>query len=73
MILCKKSYLSKRILPLDSRVTELFNTVEEKHHQCKMYNIYNSATLFKAEYNHLKKVPTHGATRKGMRGIPPCI
>ena len=59
--------------PLDPRVMYLFDTIEENHYQYTMDNIYNSATFFKAVYNHEKKLPTHGVTRKIMRGIPPCI
>ena len=36
-----KKHLAKRILPLHARVMEFFDTVEEKHYQCAMYNIYN--------------------------------
>ena len=38
-----------------------------------MDNLYNSATFFKAAYNHEKKVLTHGVTRKLMIGILSCI
>ena len=47
-----KTYLSKSLSPLGGRVMALFDTVEGKNHQYTMYNIYNSATFFKAEYNH---------------------
>ena len=68
-----KEYLSKRLFPLDPRVMILFDTVEEKHHQQAMDNLYKSATFFKADCNHEKKVLTHGFTRKRMRCIPSCI
>ena len=32
----------------------LFDTVEEKHHQCAMDNIYKSAEFFNAAYNQEK-------------------
>ena len=68
-----KIYLAKSLSLLDVRVMALFDTVQEKHHQCAMYNLYKSATIFKAAYNHEKKGLTHGVTRKVIRGIPPCI
>ena len=59
--------------PLDARVMAIFDTVQEKNHQLAMDNLYNSATFFKAAYNHEKKVLTHGVTRKLMIGILQCI
>ena len=50
-----KTYLDKRMSPLHDIVMTLFDTVEEKHHRCSMYNLYNSATFFKVAYNHEKK------------------
>ena len=49
-----KTYLSKRLLPLYARVMALIDNVEEKHHQCAIYNLYNSSTFFKAVYNNEK-------------------
>ena len=49
-----KIYLDRRILPLHSRVMEIFDTLEQKHHQCAMDNIYNSAAFFKVAYNYEK-------------------
>ena len=37
----EKTYLAKRMLPLHSRVMDFFGTVDEKHHQCAIYNLYN--------------------------------
>ena len=54
IILCKNIYLSKSMFPLQARVMPSFNTVEEKYHQCEMYNIYNSGAFSKAVYNHEK-------------------
>ena len=68
-----KTYLSKRLSPLGAIGMEILDNVEGKHHQCAMYNLYNSSTFFKSAYNHKKKVLIHGVTRKGMRLIPPCI
>ena len=68
-----KTFLDKSMSPLDFRVMALFYTVEEKHHQCTIDNIYNSATFFKAAYNQEKKFLTNGVTRKVMRGIPSWI
>ena len=42
------------MLPLHDRVTDLFDTVEGKHHQRTMDNIYNSAKVFKESYNREK-------------------
>ena len=47
-----KTYLSKSLYTLDDRVMALLDMLEEKNHQCAMHNLYNSATFFKAEYNH---------------------
>ena len=49
-----KIYLSKRMFSLGARVMDLFDTVEEKHHQCAIYNLCNSDNFFKAAYNHEK-------------------
>ena len=49
-----RKYLAKSMLPLHARVMGFFDTVEGKHHQCTMYNLYNSAAFFKAMYNHEK-------------------
>ena len=46
--------LAKRMFPLHARVTALFGTVEIKHHQCAMDDLYNSAAFFKVAYNHEK-------------------
>ena len=77
IFMCKnslsKKYLSKRLSLLDSRVMAIFDTVEEKHHQCATDNIIHSAIFFKSAYNHERFFMTHGVLRKGMRGIPPCI
>ena len=42
------------MLPLNYRVMEFFDTVEEKYHQCAMYNLYNSDAFYKAAYNYEK-------------------
>ena len=49
-----KRNLSKRMLPLHSRVLALFDTIEETNHQRAIDNIYNSAIFFKAAYNNEK-------------------
>ena len=49
-----KTYLAKMMLPLHARVMAFFDTVEEKHHQCAMYNIYNLDSFYKEVYNHDK-------------------
>ena len=36
-----KKILAKRMLPLHDRVVAFFDTVEGKHHQFAMYNLYN--------------------------------
>ena len=50
IFICKyplpKTYLAKRMLPLHARVIVFFDTVEEKHHQFAMDNIYNSDAFF---------------------------
>ena len=40
-----KTNSSKRLSPLDSKVMDLFNTAEGKHHQCAMDDLYDSATF----------------------------
>ena len=42
------------MLPLRARVMALFGNIEEKHHQCTIENIFNSASFFKAVYNREK-------------------
>ena len=42
-----KTYLAKRMCPVDAITMAFFDTVEGKHHQCSMDNLYNSATFFK--------------------------
>ena len=49
-----KQYLDKRMLPLHARVVVFFDTVEGKHHQCAMYNLYNSDAFFMKAYNREK-------------------
>ena len=49
-----KTCLSKRMLPLHARVMAFLDTVEEKHYQCAMDNLYKSGTFLKAAYNHEK-------------------
>ena len=36
-----KTYLAKRMLLFHSRVIEIFDTAEGKHHQCVMDDLYN--------------------------------
>ena len=71
--LVSKIYLSKRLLPLYAIAMPLFDSVEGKHRQCAMENIYNLATFFRAAYNHNKKVLICGVTRKLMIGIRPFV
>eukprot|EP00957_Ditylum_brightwellii_P149143 11357731-Ditylum_brightwellii.AAC.1 len=47
--------------------------LKHEHHQYAMDNLYNSASFYRAAYNHEKKVLCHGVTRKGGRGIPDCV
>ena len=61
------------MFPLDARAMTLFDTVEGKHHQYAMDDLYKSVTYFEAVYNQERKVLTHGVMRKGIRGIPPGI
>ena len=49
-----KIYLAKRVLPPHARVMAFFNTMEEKHHQLAMDNLYKSDDFFTAAYNHEK-------------------
>ena len=44
--------ISRRMLPLYSRVMALFYTVNEKHHKWSMDNLYNSDAFSKAAYDH---------------------
>ena len=68
-----KKYLRQGLSPLHSRVMSLFDVLEEKHHQCAMDNLYNSASFCRAAYNHKQKVLCHGVARKGSRGVPSCV
>ena len=54
IMLCQKTYLAKRILPLYARVMDFFDTEEGKHHQRAMENLYNLEAFFKAVNNHEK-------------------
>ena len=49
-----KTYLDQRMLPLHARVMAYFDTVEVKHYQCAMDDLYHLAEFFKADYNHEK-------------------
>ena len=49
-----EKYLAQSMLPLNARVMDFFDTMEEIHHQSTMGNLYNSDTIFKAAYNHEK-------------------
>ena len=64
-----KKYMDEGLSPLHSRVMALFDTLEDKHHQCSMDNLYNSVAFCRAAVNHKHKVLCHGVTRKG-RGLP---
>ena len=61
-------YLKQVLSPLHSCVMGLFDSIEDKHHQFTMDNLYNSAAFCKAAYNHKKRVICHGVTRMGMQG-----
>ena len=45
-----KTDLAKSFFPFYARVMAFFDTVDEKHHQCVMYHIYNLDAFIKAEY-----------------------
>ena len=60
-------------MPLDARGVALFDTVEGKHYQCEMDNLYNSAIFFKAAYNNKKQVLNRGVKSKVMQGMLSCI
>mmetsp|Transcript_10595 Transcript_10595/g.12010 ORF Transcript_10595/g.12010 Transcript_10595/m.12010 type:complete len:341 (-) Transcript_10595:756-1778(-) len=64
---------SSRLSPLHARVMALYDTLCEKFHHIGFDNLYNSAAFCRASYLHEKKPLVHGVTRKGMRGIPPCV
>ena len=44
----QKTYLAKRMFPLNDRVMVSFDAVEGKHRQCAMDNLYNSDAFFEA-------------------------
>ena len=71
--LAPRKFLKMGLSPLHSRVMALFDTLKNMHHQCAMDNLHNSAAFCKAAFNHSKKVLTHGVTRLGSRGVPPCV
>ena len=64
-----KKNLAKKMLQLHARVMAFFDTMEEKHHQCAMYNLYNSDCFFQDSVQSREKLLSRGVTRKGMRGI----
>ena len=68
-----KNYTKDRLSPLHARVMSLFDALEEDNHRCTMDNLYNSASFCPAAVNHSRKVRCHGVTRKGGRGMPPCV
>ena len=59
-----KTYLFNRMFPLDDTVVALFDAVEGKYHQCLIDNLCNSATCFKAFYNHKVKGLNHGVYKE---------
>ena len=64
---------SSTLSPLHARVMALYDTLKEKFHHIGFDNLYNSAAFCRASFLHPKKPLVHGVTRKGMRGIPPCV
>ena len=68
-----KKYMKQGLSPLNSRVMALFDAVKDSYHHCTMDNLYNSAAFCRAAFNHTRKILCQGVTRKGMRGIPPCV
>ena len=66
-------YLKQGLSPLHSCVMGLFDTVKDKHHQCAMDNLYNSAAFCKAAYNDKMKILCHSVTTTGMQGIPKSV
>ena len=51
----------------------LFDSVEDKYHECWMDNLYNSASFCKKAFSHEKKAVVPGVKRKWMCGIPRCM
>ena len=44
-----KTYLDWSMSLLHSIAVDIFDNVEDKHHQCSMYDLHKSAAFFKAE------------------------
>ena len=63
----QKKCFAKRMLPLHLKVMFFFDTVEGKHHQRAMDNIYISGTFFKAAYNYEKITDSWCYTERSER------
>ena len=59
--------IAKRMLPLHLKVMFIFDTVDGKHHQRAMDNIYISGTFFKAAYNYEKITDSWCYTERSER------
>jgi hypothetical protein len=51
----------------------LYDELYHLYHHVGFNNLYNLAAFCCATFLHEKKPLVHGVTRKGMRGIPPCV
>ena len=68
-----QKYLNQGNSPLHSLVLWLFHSLADKHRNCGMDNLYNSAKFCRATYQHPNKVLAHGVTQKGGQRIPKCV
>ena len=68
-----KKHIVQGLSPLHARCMDLFDSLVHEFHKIVLDNLYMSAKLSKAEFNHTKKVLIAGVARKGMRGIPACV
>ena len=64
-----QKYLDLCVSALHARVLSMFDKLKDKHHQCGMDNLYNSAWFCGEAYRHPKKVLCHGVTRKNRQGL----
>ena len=65
-----KKYIDQGLSPLHARLMFLFDSMEDKYHECGVDNLYMSAKFARDAYMHENKIKLHGVTRKSGRGLP---
>ena len=62
------------IIPTGACLMHMWSQLDDMYHKCQMDNLFNLVNLtYKAYSDILSKVRIHGVTRKGGRGVHPCI